>query len=104
MNAEYEAIHDAPPPRRVRVALFATAVPLPMGGLGALEATLASLYGLFGFSSALGLLVSLAYRLATILVAVGGIGIGVMTMSGGSAAPVSPAVAKEASTELSAVP
>ncbi|MEE2781574.1 MAG: lysylphosphatidylglycerol synthase transmembrane domain-containing protein [Planctomycetota bacterium] len=57
----------------VPLALFATAVPLPMGGLGALEATLASLYRLFGFSSALGLLVSLAYRLVTILVAVGGI-------------------------------
>ena len=38
------------------------------------------------------------------VVAIGGIGFGVMTISGGSAAPVNPAVDKEASTELDAVP
>ena len=36
------------------------------------------------------------------MLVIGGIGFGVMTMSGGSAAPVNPAVDKEASTELGA--
>ena len=57
----------------VPLSLVAAAVPLPMGGLGALEAMLAYLYQLLSFPAARGLLVALAYRLITIFVALGGI-------------------------------
>ena len=57
----------------VPLSLVAAAVPLPMGGLGALEAMFAYLYQLLSFPPARGLLVALAYRLTTIFVAIGGI-------------------------------
>lgn len=57
----------------VPLSLVAAAVPLPMGGLGALEAMLAYLYQLLSFPPARGLLVALAYRLSTIFVAIGGV-------------------------------
>ena len=57
----------------VPLSLVAAAVPLPMGGLGALEAMFAYLYQLLSFPPARGLLVALAYRLTTIFVALGGV-------------------------------
>ena len=57
----------------VPLSLVAAAVPLPMGGLGALEAMVAYLYQLLAFPPARGLLVALTYRLSTIFVALGGI-------------------------------
>jgi len=57
----------------VPLSLVAAAVPLPMGGLGALEAMLAYLYQIFSFPAARGLLVALTYRVITIFVALGGL-------------------------------
>ena len=57
----------------VPLSLVAAAVPLPMGGLGALEAMLAYLYQLLSFPPARGLLVAVTYRLSTIFVALGGV-------------------------------
>jgi uncharacterized membrane protein YbhN (UPF0104 family) len=57
----------------IPLSMVAAAVPLPMGGLGALEAMLAYLYQLYGLPAAKGLLVSLVYRVITILVAMVGV-------------------------------
>lgn len=82
----------------VPLSLVAAAVPLPMGGLGALEAMFAYLYQLLSFPPARGLLVALAYRLTTIFVALGGVPF-FLTERNGQQQPV---VAKRRSSDCAA--
>ena len=59
--------------------MVAGVIPLPMGALGAIEGALQFLYGQTGGNVAKGLVVTLVYRLITILIAMVGVGFYVRT-------------------------
>ena len=63
----------------IPLGMVAGVIPLPMGALGAIEGALQFLYGQTGGNVAKGLVVTLVYRLITILIAMVGVGFYVRT-------------------------